>query len=268
MIKVGSFVNSVNPAQFAKAFGSGPFEVTSMLPSTGGLQLKGCSPFWFDIRGFVEVVQPSLMAGQWVRHVGEPSASFNTCYGAGPWQIDQVRPDAGLIQLKGSLYWFDQRVFVRTLPGDDTLWHAAVNALRNRRAQATPDSVLDEILDRARATLQVPYPTQGVAAHTGHCTDGSSIQKHSVGDIYPLAVVGYGDADKVQYIVEDLQRGTHLCFSNNRRVVQTTRSATAYQVALSVRCKGLGRNLLGPLSWVEGRPKYDKKSGSLVSPTK
>jgi hypothetical protein len=47
------------------------------------------------------------------------------------------------------------------------------------------------------------------SAHTG-------LPKHSVGDIYPLAVVGYGTGDEAEYCVEHLGNGTIAAFARGK----------------------------------------------------
>ena len=46
---------------------------------------------------------------------------------------------------------------------------------------------------------------------TGHTTDGGGLQKHSVGELYPLAVVGYCNGGATTFVVEDLQKGAVVC---------------------------------------------------------
>ena len=45
----------------------------------------------------------------------------------------------------------------------------------------------------------------------GHTTDGGGLQKHSVGELYPLAVVGYCNGGATTFVVEDLQSGAVVC---------------------------------------------------------
>ena len=42
---------------------------------------------------------------------------------------------------------------------------------------------------------------------SGHHDEHVGLQKHSVGDLYPLAIVGYGNGDKTKYVIEHLTRG-------------------------------------------------------------
>lgn len=46
---------------------------------------------------------------------------------------------------------------------------------------------------------------------TGHTSDGGGLQKHSVGELYPLAVVGYCNGGATTFVVEDLQKGAVVC---------------------------------------------------------
>ena len=45
----------------------------------------------------------------------------------------------------------------------------------------------------------------------GHTSDGGGLQKHSVGELYPLAVVGYCNGGATTFVVEDLQKGAVVC---------------------------------------------------------
>jgi hypothetical protein len=48
-------------------------------------------------------------------------------------------------------------------------------------------------------------------AMTGHHAEHSGLQKHSVGGIYPLAVVGYANGHTTVWVVEHLGTGCVLC---------------------------------------------------------
>lgn len=53
-------------------------------------------------------------------------------------------------------------------------------------------------------------PTEAPTS-TGHTADGGGLQKHSVGELYPLAVVGYCNGGATIFVVEDLQKGAVVC---------------------------------------------------------
>jgi hypothetical protein len=55
-------------------------------------------------------------------------------------------------------------------------------------------------------TKQAEAPTP-----TGLTTDGGGLQKYSVGELYPLAVVGYCNGGATTFVVEDLQKGAVVC---------------------------------------------------------
>lgn len=72
----------------------------------------------------------------------------------------------------------------------------------------------------------------------GHHPVHTGLQKHSVGDIYPLAVVGYGTADKVVYCVKNLCTGQTAGFRNGsgeffRREWQNASGAGNYAEKIS-----------------------------------
>jgi hypothetical protein len=92
---------------------------------------------------------------------------------------------------------------------------------------------------------------------TGHVAD-SPIQKHSVGDIYPLAVVCYAHGDKQRFVIENLERGEVAVSSlNDDTVIQWNRATQAHKFA----------ELKGKCSWAKGRPVYGEHGG-LVLPAK
>jgi hypothetical protein len=98
-----------------------------------------------------------------------------------------------------------------------------------------------------------PTPTPS----KGHVAD-SPIQKHSVGDIYPLAVVCYADGDKQRFVIENLERGEVAVSSlDSDTVLQWNRAANAHRFA----------ELGGKCGWAKGRPVYGPYGG-LVMPAK
>lgn len=63
--------------------------------------------------------------------------------------------------------------------------------------------------------------------YEGHMPDGSAIQKHSVGDLFPLVIVGYGDGtwrwvDPSRQAAGVLRWGNQeLCVSSARTYLET-----------------------------------------------
>ena len=99
---------------------------------------------------------------------------------------------------------------------------------------------------------------------TGHAPD-SPIQKHSVGDIYPLAVVGYGSGNHVMYCVENLTNGTVLVHSSGVRqwLHAHEAEAIARQVADGKTHDGIGDLFV----WRAGRPALDNGRLTLMNRT-
>lgn len=72
-----------------------------------------------------------------------------------------------------------------------------------RRAQTTAA--------RIAAALAVDVAAEGDDHGTAQeRAIAGGLQEHSVGDIYPLAVVGFGNGDFTHYEVHDIQRGNRL----------------------------------------------------------
>lgn len=86
----------------------------------------------------------------------------------------------------------------------------------------------------------------------GHVADGGGLQKHSVGDVYPLCVVGYSrDANYTMYVVEDLERGTVAC-DRFGTPLQWRDSRAASNFARTV-----DRTATGAPPWFKGRPNFE-----------
>lgn len=109
----------------------------------------------------------------------------------------------------------------------------------------------------------VPYSstfTEPVKAEapSGHTADGGGLQKHSVGDIYPLCVVGYAfDADTTVWVVENLARGRVAC-GERKSVWQWDNYKDAAEFAehaMWYTKDRMGRDIL----WEVGRPVFPKK---------
>lgn len=113
-----------------------------------------------------------------------------------------------------------------------------------------------EIIKPYSSTFTDKAPT---SQPTGHTADGSGLQKHSIGDIYPLAVVAYVTDTKVKYTVENLQYGA--CAGTADGVVrQWDKLVNAYEFASRhPRAYDTGGN---SIVWLSGRPVY--KNNMLV----
>lgn len=90
----------------------------------------------------------------------------------------------------------------------------------------------------------------------GHHPVHAGLQKHSVGDIYPLAVVGYGTADKVVYCVKNLCTGQTAGFRNgpgefSRREWQ--HASGAYNYAEKISDPAVNPNFTHDLEWAPPR---------------
>lgn len=96
----------------------------------------------------------------------------------------------------------------------------------------------------------------------GHVAD-SPIQKHSVGDFYPLAVVGYGQGSIVTYVVENLKdqtvAGTFLGY------VRQWNSARLAQNYLERVAKN--DNLPTTVVWHKARPMFGECGWLVLPPT-
>ena len=109
------------------------------------------------------------------------------------------------------------------------------------------------------ATFTVPVRAE---APQGHVTDGGGLQKHSVGDLYPLAAVGYArDSEHTVWVVENLETGEVACWCTGA-VRQWPAHALAVEFA--ERCKQ-GIDFSGhPIRWVKGRPHFKIGRGPLT----
>ena len=84
---------------------------------------------------------------------------------------------------------------------------------------------------------------------SGHHAEHVGLQKHSVGDLYPLAVVGYGNGDDTLYVIEHLTDGTVLCDGAG-----SPYQSDAYAVLPGIAESGFDQALD---LWVKGRPYYN-----------
>ena len=92
-----------------------------------------------------------------------------------------------------------------------------------------------------------PKPT------TGHVANGGGLQKHSVGDIYPLAVVGYANGDHVRFTVENLETG---CVAACGKVVRAWPNVTG-ALAFAKRFKQDKCVGLDVVTWSTERPIFE-----------
>lgn len=87
---------------------------------------------------------------------------------------------------------------------------------------------------------------------TGHHAVHAGLQNHSGGGMYPLAVVGYGNGDKLLYVLENLCTGKVL-FNCNTQRVQSRRDADDINYWA---VQAMHDNLPTHLIFVEGRPRF------------
>lgn len=91
--------------------------------------------------------------------------------------------------------------------------------------------------------MLTPVPLQPV----GHDAMHTGLQKHSIGEDYPLGVVGYGL--DTRYVVENILHNNVLCWPDGR-VMQFNTAYEAYALLSLYR-----NSRLTGLIWVSGRPK-------------
>lgn len=90
---------------------------------------------------------------------------------------------------------------------------------------------------------------------SGHHPVHERLQSHSVGGIYPLAVVGYANGDQTLYVIEHLTEGKVLCDPTG-----VPYQSVVYNVLASIARDGFNSDLD---QWVTGRPTYHA-SGKLM----
>lgn len=104
--------------------------------------------------------------------------------------------------------------------------------------------------------------------YQGHHGQHQALQNHSVGDIYPLAIVAYDNGTAVFFTLEDLTRGTAACDRDGNLHVWL-KAANAQRYALwhtrSIRADDDEAivHTRAP-SWFYGRPVFEH--GMLVMP--
>lgn len=115
-------------------------------------------------------------------------------------------------------------------------------------------------IEHGKYTVEKPYSstfTQAAKAEApqGHTADGGGLQKHSIGGLYPLCVVGYHNGESpVAWVVENLQDGTVACTNGGSpRQWNTLAVATVF----ASRCKEhTGGSIGEPIVWLKGRPHF------------
>lgn len=99
---------------------------------------------------------------------------------------------------------------------------------------------------------------------SGHVKD-SGLQKHSIGNAYPFAVVAYHSVtpfhDRLVYTVENLETGeVAMAFAGKESPRQWAPEHLHGAVAFAERCAWSNLDLFGnPISWRVGRPTFDGK---------
>ena len=88
---------------------------------------------------------------------------------------------------------------------------------------------------------------------TGHHADHKGLQNHSVGEHYPLCVVGYGHP--TLYVIEDLTTNETLCKPSGRPY-QHYESKYLYAILQGPPVAALDK-------WVKGRPRFNTDTKSL-----
>lgn len=107
-------------------------------------------------------------------------------------------------------------------------------------------------VDTVDLELVVPYSSTfttppSPVQPSGHDAVHTGLQKHSVGEDYPLGVVGYGL--DTRYVVENILHNNVLCWPDGR-VMQFNTAYEAYALLSLYR-----NSRLTGLIWVSGRPK-------------
>lgn len=94
-------------------------------------------------------------------------------------------------------------------------------------------------------------------ASVGHHPVHSGLQNHSVGGAYPLCIVGYGNGDATQWVIENLATNEVMCSD-----ARGTRTSAPYQWgtynAANLRIDAVVAGRIEDAIWVKGRPKFSK----------
>lgn len=125
-----------------------------------------------------------------------------------------------------------------------------------------PEALFDA--DLFRLAKYSEYFTEQVPSEQakGHVAD-SPIQKHSVGEFYPLAVVGYGQGSIVTYVVENLAQQTVAGWGS-----EAVRQWASSEDAASFAARVKSGDIYHPaLKWFGARPVFTgPNSNHLVLP--
>ena len=94
--------------------------------------------------------------------------------------------------------------------------------------------------------------------NSGHHAHHRGLQNHSVGSIYPLAVVAYDNGTELRYTIENLADGTVCCARDDSCGKVIPRQWGRVNSALSW-LSGDGRQMQGFTTvWVAARPVFDE----------
>ena len=94
-------------------------------------------------------------------------------------------------------------------------------------------------------------------AMTGHSNEHAGLQNHSVGEHYPLAVVGIGSYPTL-YVIENLMTGEVMCSCPG---IPYQHYESKYLYAI------IGLPLFDGDCWVKGRPRFNDITKDLEMPT-
>lgn len=115
-----------------------------------------------------------------------------------------------------------------------------------------------------RFTEKTTGPAEGPR---GHSKDGSSIQKHSLGDIYPLAVVGVSSGKgPTVYYIENLRLGA--VAAGPAGVRQWLNATLAYRFADRMALGIKTDVLCDPITFVTGRPSLTSGNKLVMTDTR
>lgn len=93
--------------------------------------------------------------------------------------------------------------------------------------------------------------------NSGHHATHRGLQNHSVGSIYPLAVVAYDNGTQLRYTVENLTNGTVCCARDDGCGNVIPRQWD--RVVLAINWLSSGTETSGFTTvWVEARPVFDE----------
>ena len=94
-------------------------------------------------------------------------------------------------------------------------------------------------------------------ASVGHHPVHSGLQNHSVGGAYPLCIVGYGNGDATQWVIENLASGEVMCYES-RGQSHAPNQWHRYDWA-NERLDSAVAGDVEDAIWVKGRPKFNKR---------